>query len=56
MRIGAYSHAAGKIEVIAAIDAGAVDLRVAQPSHFGVHKIFATPKEIGLLPGSAESP
>src|SRR6266403_3894018 len=39
MRISADSHSAGEIEIVATINAGAVDLRVAQPAHLRVHKI-----------------
>jgi hypothetical protein len=56
VRIGDNSHTPSEVEVIATVDASSIDLRVAQPAHFGVYKIFATPKEIGLLPGSGESP
>jgi hypothetical protein len=56
VRIGDNSHTPSEVEVIATVDAGSIDLRVAQRAHFGVHKIFAAPKKIGVLPGSAESP
>src|ERR1700737_3642083 len=55
MGMGAHSHAAGEVEVVATVGAGTVDLRVAYPAHFGVHKIPPSPKEIGPLPGSVES-
>jgi len=51
-----HSHTPSEVEVIATVDAGPIDLRVAQPAHFGVYEIFAAPKEIGLLPGSGKSP
>jgi hypothetical protein len=54
VRIGDNSHTPSEVEVVATVDACPIDLRVAQPAHFGVHKIFPAPKEIGLLPGSAE--
>ncbi len=55
MRISADSHSTGEIEIVVTRDAGAVDLRVAQPAHFRVHKILATPKQIGPLPRPVES-
>src|SRR6202035_4280365 len=55
MRISADSHSTAEIEIVATIDAGAVDLRVAQPAHFRVHKVLAAPKQIGPLPRSVES-
>jgi len=55
MRISSDSHSAGEIEIVATIDAGAVDLRVAQPTHLRVHKILAAVNQIDPLPRPVES-
>src|SRR4029453_19536744 len=55
LRIRPDAHTAGEIEVVAAIDAGGIDRRVAEPAHLGVDEVFASGQRIGVLPGPVQT-
>jgi hypothetical protein len=49
-----HTHAARKISVIA-VDAGAIDLRVAQPAHFGVNEVLTSLQRVRAVPRTVQS-
>src|SRR5206468_1446506 len=54
LRVGTHAHAPGQVEVVAAIDAGATDRRVAEPAHLRVNEVFPTGHRIDVLPGAVQ--
>ncbi len=56
VRVEPDPHAAGEIEVVGAVDAGAVDDGVTQAAHLGVDQVFAPRHQVGLVPRPVELP